>query len=549
MSELANNLLRIAVAQLNFIVGDIEGNCDKIRKTINAAKQQHGAHCVVFTELAVTGYPPEDLLFRSKILSRINNALSSIAEEAEGITVIVGSPCEEDGNLYNAALIMQDKSIKAKYFKQTLPNYAVFDEKRYFSSGNQSCVFLLRDVSIGITICEDIWQIEPANAVKQLGAELVININASPYYAGKQQEREDEVKKRIVENNFPVVYANQLGGQDELVFDGCSFAMNREGVTIYRAPECQEQMFVIEYDVDDQDFVGKEMASSCADINESIYNILTFGLQEYVRKNKFNGGVVGLSGGVDSALALTLAVDALGSEKVHAVMMPSRYTSQMSLEDAQALASNLKVKYSIISIEEIYNSFLQALQELFANTSPDTTEENIQARIRGVLLMAISNKFNHMVISTGNKSEMAVGYATLYGDMAGGFAPLKDVPKMRVFELARFRNKNKDVIPQRIIDRPPSAELAPDQKDEDSLPPYEILDQILELFVEQDVAREQIIDRGFDSDTVAKVIHMVFRNEYKRRQAPPGVKITKRAFGKDRRYPITSGVLNYLGDT
>ena len=546
---MADNLLKIAVAQLNFTVGDIEGNCKKIRNTINSAKQQYGAHCVVFTELAVTGYPPEDLLFRSKILVRIDSALDSIIQESEGITVIVGSPWKQDGNLYNAALVMQEKSIKAKYFKQVLPNFDEFDEKRYYSAGDQSCVFRLKDISIGITICEDIWQTEPASAAKQLGAELLININASPYYAGKQQERENQVQKRIAENNLPIVYANQIGGQDELVFDGCSFAINQDREVLYRAPECQEQIFILQYDTHRRDLIGDKIVSSSFDTNESIYNILTFGLQEYVRKNNFDGGVIGLSGGIDSALTLTLAVDALGPEKVHAVMMPSRYTSQMSLEDAQTLVNNLKVKYSIINIEEIYNTFLRALHEIFTNTSPDTTEENIQARIRGVLLMAISNKFNHMVISTGNKSEMAVGYATLYGDMAGGFAPLKDVPKMRVFELARFRNKNEYVIPQRIIDRPPSAELAPDQKDEDSLPPYEILDEILELFVEQDVAREEIIERGFDRDTVAKVIHMVFRNEYKRRQAPPGVKITKRAFGKDRRYPITSGVLNYLNDS
>ncbi len=546
---MSNKLIKIAVAQLNFIVGDIEGNCKKVRQSINSAKHRHGAHCVVFTELAVTGYPPEDLLFRSKILARIDSALTSIIEETEGITVILGTPWEQNGNLYNAALIIRDKSIQAKYFKQVLPNFDEFDEKRYFSAGDQSCVFRLKDISVGITICEDIWQFEPASAARQSGAELLININASPYYAGKQQERENQVKKRIEENDFPVIYVNQLGGQDELVFDGCSFAMNREGVTLYRAPECREQEYILEYDVDARDICGDEVMPSCVDINESIYNILTFGLQEYVGKNKFDGSVIGLSGGIDSALVLTLAVDALGPEKVHAVMMPSRYTSQMSLEDAQTLANNLNVEYSVISIEEIYTSFLRALQELFANSSADTTEENIQARIRGVLLMAISNKFNYMVISTGNKSEMAVGYATLYGDMAGGFAPLKDVPKMRVFELAKFRNKNKRVIPQRIIDRPPSAELAPDQKDEDSLPPYEILDEILELFVEQDIAREQIIERGFDSDTVANVIRMVFRNEYKRRQAPPGVKITKRAFGKDRRYPITSGVLNYLNDT
>ena len=541
-----NSVLKIAIAQLNFVVGDIEGNCEKIRSTIDNARRQHHADCVVFTELAVTGYPPEDLLFRAKILDRTNQALASIIDATHDITVVLGLPCEEKGKLYNAAFVLQNKSIFTKYYKQTLPNYNVFDEKRYFSAGSESCVFKLKETPIGITICEDVWRIEPANAVKRKGAELIININASPYYADKQQDREREVKKRVVENDLPIIYVNQIGGQDELVFDGSSFAINRTGQVVYRAAECREQLSLLKYDSHRHELEGEAIVSSNIDINQSIYNILTFGLQEYVNKNKFNGGVIGLSGGVDSALALTLAVDALGAEKVHAVMMPSRYTSNMSLEDAQSLANNLNVRYSIVGIEAIYESILGALAELFADSSADTTEENIQARIRGVLLMAISNKFNYMVISTGNKSEMAVGYATLYGDMAGGFAPLKDVPKTRVFELARYRTQKDFVIPSRIIERPPSAELAPDQIDEDSLPPYEILDEILELFVEQDVSREQIIARGFDADVVAKVIRMVFRNEYKRRQAPPGVKITKRAFGKDRRYPITSGVLNYL---
>lgn len=542
-------LLKIVVAQLNFVVGDIEGNCEKIRSTICIARQQLGADCVVFTELAVTGYPPEDLLFRSKILDRVDVALKTLLKEVKGIAIVLGMPCMEKGNLYNSAVVLQEQSITGIYHKQILPNYNVFDEKRYFSAGSSPCVFNIDGVSIGITICEDIWQAEPTHAAKLAGAELIVNINASPYFSGKQQERETEVSKRVDENGIAIIYANQLGGQDELVFDGCSFAINRDQNVVYRAPECEESVFLLEYDAGRKELVNSTTIAPNVNTDQSIYNILTFGLQEYVNKNGFKGGVIGLSGGIDSALALTLAVDALGSERVHAVMMPSRYTSQMSLDDAQMLANNLDVKYSVISIESIYEAYLQSLSDLFTGMQKDTTEENIQARIRGMLLMALSNKFDQMVISTGNKSEMAVGYATLYGDMAGGFAPLKDVPKTKVFELARLRNQNSQVIPQRIIDRPPSAELAPDQKDEDSLPPYEILDEILELFVEQDFSREQIIARGFDSEVVAKVIQMVFRNEYKRRQAPPGVKITKRAFGKDRRYPITSGVLNYLKDT
>ena len=545
---MSKDFLKIVVAQLNFVVGDVEGNCEKIRSSIHVAKQQFGADCVVFTELALTGYPPEDLLFRSKILDRVDMALKTLLKEASGIAVILGVPYFEEGTLYNSAVVLQEQSITEKYHKQILPNYNVFDEKRYFTAGSSPCVFNIGDVSIGVTICEDIWQTEPTRAAKQAGAELIVNINASPFYSGKQQERETEVSKRVDENDIAIIYANQLGGQDELVFDGCSFAVNRDQNVVYRAPECKESVFLLEYDADRQELVNSTTVAPNVNTDQSIYNILTFGLQEYVNKNGFKGGVIGLSGGIDSALVLTLAVDALGSERVHAVMMPSRYTSQMSLDDAQMLAGNLDVKYSIISIEAIYEAYLQSLSDLFAGMQKDTTEENIQSRIRGMLLMALSNKFDHMVISTGNKSEMAVGYATLYGDMAGGFAPLKDVPKTKVFELARLRNQNSPVIPQRIIDRPPSAELAPDQKDEDSLPPYDILDEILELFVEQDFSREQVIARGFDGEVVAKVIQMVFRNEYKRRQAPPGVKITKRAFGKDRRYPITSGVLNYLKD-
>lgn len=543
---MSKSVLKIALAQLNFLVGDIEGNFSKISAAVDAAKIELNADIVVFSELATIGYPPEDLLFRPKLISRTEKAVSRLLEQAVDITIIIGTPWVEGDQLFNSALVLQNKSIIAKYYKQTLPNYNVFDEERYFYAGNQPCVFTNKGVSIGLTICEDLWRSEPSYSAKKQGAECLININASPYHAGKQPEREAEARKRCEENDLPIIYVNQVGGQDELVFDGYSFAVNRNKVIAFRGPERNEGLFIVEYDKQLQDVKTQNVVELESNINKSIYDTLAFGLQEYVNKNGFKGGIIGLSGGIDSALALTLAVDALGPKRVRAVMMPFKYTSQMSLEDAQELSNNLHVEYSVINIESIYDSFIRSLSEQFQNRTVDSTEENIQARIRGVLLMALSNKFHYMVISTGNKSEMAVGYATLYGDMAGGFAPLKDVPKTKVYELANYRNKLSKIIPQRIIDRPPSAELAPDQTDQDSLPPYDVLDQILELFVEEDLPREEIIEHGFAKETVANVIAMVFRNEYKRRQAPPGVKITKRAFGKDRRYPITSGVLKYL---
>ena len=539
--------LNILLAQLNFLVGDIEGNCKKVLRYIKTAREKYRADCIVFSELAITAYPPEDLLFRGKINERVNIAIEDIVHASRDITIIIGAPWLEDDKQYNAALVIQDGRLVAKYFKIKLPNYNVFDEKRYFSSGIEPCIVDIKGAKLGITICEDIWDQQPISLAKSAGAELVVNINASPYHVDKQIQREQELLKRNQETSLPILYVNQVGGQDELVFDGASFVLNEKGEKIAQARFCQEDSLLLEYDSLNKIIISSSVpAKLCSDRVASIYQILTYGVQEYINKNNFKGGLIGLSGGIDSALVLAIAADALGADKVHAVMMPSKYTSEMSLQDAQQLASNLNVKYSVIEIDSLVNVFDQALAETFSGMAKDTTEENIQARIRGVLLMAISNKFGSMVISTGNKSEMAVGYATLYGDMAGGFAPLKDVPKMLVYELARYRNTLSSVIPERIIERPPSAELAPDQIDQDSLPAYEILDQILELFIEQDVSREEIMAQGFDADVVAKVIKLVFQNEYKRRQSPPGIKITQRAFGKDRRYPITSGVINYL---
>lgn len=540
-------MVKILLAQLNFFVGDIEGNCEKMLSCVNSARDKHGVDCIVFSELALTGYPPEDLVFREKIQTRIVLAVEKLIALSQGVTVIVGAPWEHQESLYNAALVFQDGRIIDRYFKMKLPNYKVFDEKRYFKAGDRSCVIDVKGVKLGVTVCEDVWNKEPIKLSKQAGAEVILNINASPFRVGKQNQREVQVSSRAKENVLPILYVNQVGGQDELVFDGSSFVMNNDGEKLVQAKFCQEDAILIGVDESDKSLELLQ-AQSYSDVDEiaNVYQVLQFGLSEYVSKNNFKGGLVGLSGGIDSALVLALAVDALGAENVHAVMMPSEYTSQMSLDDAELIAKNLNVKYSVIKIDSLVSEFENALSPLFDGLAKDTTEENIQARIRGVLLMAISNKYGNMVISTGNKSEMAVGYATLYGDMAGGFAPLKDVPKMLVYELSRYRNTISQDIPERIIERPPSAELAPDQIDQDSLPPYDILDEILKLFIEQDVSREEIIERGFDEAVVARVIKMVFRNEYKRRQAPPGIKITKRAFGKDRRYPITSGVIKYL---
>ncbi len=538
--------VKFAIAQFNFLVGDIEGNCKKIVEGIAIAKERLNADCVVFSELAILGYPPEDLVFRVNITNRIKKAIKEIQGHTQGVTVVVGAPWVDSGNHYNAALVIQNGCVIDKYFKMTLPNYNVFDEKRYFLQGEKPCVFKINDVFVGVTICEDIWDENPIKLSKAAGAQLIVNINASPFHVGKQLERENEVAKRVEESDLAVIYVNQVGGQDELVFDGGSFAMSTNQKLIGRASDCEEALFIVEYDKTSNDMTKIGVDEPIKEITESVYDILSFGLRDYVIKNGFNGGLIGLSGGIDSALTLTLAVDALGAEKVHAVMMPSQFTSQMSLDDARELANNLGVEYTVLEIDSIVDSFSESLADIFSETDVDTTEENIQARIRGVLLMAISNKYGRMVISTGNKSEMAVGYATLYGDMAGGFALLKDVPKTLVYDLSRYRNKQSAVIPSRIIERAPSAELAPNQLDEDSLPPYEVLDEILRLFIEEDAARQEIISRGYDDETVSRVIKMVFQNEYKRRQSPPGIKITKRAFGKDRRYPITSGVINYL---
>ena len=539
-------ILNISLAQLNFLVGDVEGNTQQIISAALRARDQESADIVVFTELAVTGYPLEDLLFRSSLMKHVQSAVKKIQNEVSGIYILLGVPTKEENELFNSALLIYNSEIIATYHKHQLPNYEVFDEKRYFSSGSLASVTDVNGVKIGITICEDIWFAEPLQKSKHAGAELVINLNASPYQFNKNQKRIEVLRQRIDEQQIPIIYINQIGGQDELVFDGESICLNKEGEVCLQAPAFETGIYTIQYSTAIHDLVKSTCINECLEKPASIYQALVLGVKDYVKKNSFQGVVLGLSGGVDSALTLTIAVDALGADNVHAVMMPFRYTSDMSIEDARKLASALNVQLDEIPIETSFNTLKESLEPIFNDLPEGVTEENLQSRIRGVLLMAISNKMGNMLLTTGNKSEMSVGYATLYGDMAGGFAPLKDVSKTMVYELASYRNTVSKVIPERIITRAPSAELAPNQMDQDSLPPYEILDPILEMFVEQDFTLSEIVADGYEEKVVRRVIGMVLRNEYKRRQAPPGVKITSRAYGKDRRYPITSGFLKKI---
>ena len=530
--------LKIALAQINFVVGNIAANLDHIVATATYAKTELHADLVVFPELTITGYPAEDLLLRPDFIADANNALYQLAERINDIAIVVGYPETDGERLYNSAAVLHQGVILANYRKQALPNYGVFDEQRYFTAGQQPCVFEFNGQFIGLTICEDVWTTGIIAATQQAGAELVLILNASPFNAGKIHQREAVICAQAKAANLPLVYVNQVGGQDELIFDGASFVVAADGSIAFRAAEFVEQTSVVE-------FMGKQpQLASCAPLYPAVaseYHALVLGIKDYVRKNGFQGALLGLSGGIDSALVLALAVDALGAGQVEAVLMPSRYTQDMSNEDAVLEAVALGVKYHSIAIEPAVNAFTQMLSEVFAGTAKDTTEENIQARCRGVILMAMSNKQGKLLLTTGNKSEMSVGYATLYGDMAGGFAPLKDVPKLLVYQLAHYRNSLSAVIPERVITRPPSAELAPDQIDADSLPPYDVLDPILERYVEQDMSAADIISEGYRPEDVARAVKLVDRNEYKRRQSPPGIKISTRAFGRDRRYPITSG--------
>ncbi len=534
--------LRIALAQINTLVGDVPGNARLVIETAERLKSDNAADLVVFPELTLTGYPPEDLLFHSGLRWRVEKAVKAVCEASDGIGIVVGYPYYAgERDIYNAASLFLGGGTEATYFKQKLPNYAVFDEKRYFQEGKESALVTLGDFRIAITICEDIWLPEPAADAAKLGADLILNLNASPFSTDKAEMRTDVLRQRGQESAVPVVYVNAIGGQDELVFDGGSMVTDASGEAVVSAEPFEEQTLVATF-TKTADGVSIEGPSArYPDTMARIYRAIVLGTRDYVNKHKFPGIVLGLSGGIDSALTLAIAVDALGADRVQAVMMPSRYTADMSKTDAALQCEMLGVDYQVIPIEPMFKVTLDALSDLFAGLPEDTTEENIQSRCRCIILMAISNKTGRMVLTTGNKSEMAVGYATLYGDMAGGFAPIKDCSKTRVFALANYRNTISPAIPERVITRPPSAELRADQKDSDSLPEYDILDPILKLFIEHDCSVEQIVEQGFDHDTVVRVLNMIKRNEYKRRQAPPGVRISRRAFGRDWRYPITSG--------
>lgn len=531
-------MLKIALAQINLLVGGIKANQKKTIQTAQHARDELKADLIIFPELSITGYPPEDLLLRPDFINHANQAIADIAKEVQGIDIVIGFPELDNNNLYNSAAVLRDGKILTQYKKNVLPNFGVFDEQRYFKSSSQSCLFSVKGTSIALTICEDIWQKGLVEKNKQAGAELIITLNASPFYAGKIHQREEIVCQQVKQAEIPLVYVNAIGGQDELVFDGASFVVNAEGDVVFRAEEFEEQVTVVEFEN------SVPLKNTCAplyNIISSEYKALVLGVRDYVYKNGFKGALLGLSGGIDSALVLAIAVDALGADQVEAVLMPSKYTQDMSNEDAILEAEALGIKHHTIAIEPAVTAFTGMLSEVFSGTKRDTTEENIQARCRGVLLMAMSNKQGKLLLTTGNKSEMSVGYATLYGDMAGGFAPIKDVPKLLVYQLAEYRNTLSDVIPERVITRPPSAELAPDQIDEDSLPPYSVLDPILEMYIEQDKSAKDILEAGYQIKDINRAISLVDRNEYKRRQAPPGIKITPRAFGRDRRYPITSG--------
>ena len=536
------DVLKVALAQVDLVVGDVAGNTTRIIEHARQARDRERADIVVFPELSICGYPPEDLLFHAGLRHDVEAAVSRIRDEVFGIAVLIGFPEYKDGHIYNACAVLQDGHVLAHYRKHMLPNYSVFDEERYFTAGRDAAVFVLNGIRIGLTICEDVWSPGPIAAARAAGAECIVAINGSPFEIRSQEKREDAVRKRIDEVGIPLLYVNHVGGQDELVFDGGSFIMDAEGRVTCRAAAFEECMPVIELRGTARGVVpGEAEVAATGERIATIYRALVTGTRDYVNNHGFPGVIVGLSGGIDSALVVAIACDALGTERVRAVQMPFRYTSTISQEDSARQAETFGIQYDVIPIEPMYEATIRQLRPVLGDTEPDVTEENIQARCRGLLLMALSNKTGRMLLTTGNKSEMAVGYATLYGDMAGGFAPIKDCSKTLVYRLARYRNTLGEAIPERVITRPPSAELRPDQKDSDSLPDYDVLDPILEAFIEEDLSVAEITERGFDRAVVIRVLEMVKRNEYKRRQAPPGVRISSRAFGRDWRYPITSG--------
>ncbi|HKW37645.1 MAG TPA: NAD+ synthase [Burkholderiales bacterium] len=556
------NMVKIAIAQINCVVGDLAGNAAKILGYCEEARGA-GASLVLTPELALCGYPPEDLLLRDGFYRDCEDALERLARQVSGITLVVGHPHQTGGKRHNSASVIRDGRIAGTYHKQTLPNYTVFDEERYFEPGDEPCVFRIgetrfgvnicedtwgalgpvtarsegKEVRIGINICADAWEAVAPRAAREAGAQVLLVLNASPYHMGKQASRDDVMRERVTETGMALVYANLVGGQDELVFDGASFALDKRGGKVCQLPLFEEALGFVTFED------GEPRPGAIAEpqpLESEVYKALCLGVRDYVGKNRFPGVIVGLSGGVDSALTLCIACDALGADRVRAVMMPSQYTAQISLEDSRQLVRNLGVRYDEIPIRPAFDAFLGLLAKEFAGRPVDAAEENLQARIRGTLLMALSNKFGALVLTTGNKSEMAVGYATLYGDMAGGFAVIKDILKTLVYRLCSYRNALKPVIPERVLTRAPSAELRPNQTDQDSLPPYDVLDAIVSAYMENDLSPAEMVERGFDAASVERVVEMIHRSEYKRRQAPIGIRITHRGFGKDWRYPITS---------
>ncbi len=533
--------LRVVMAQLNLIVGDVSSNQQSIINAAIHARDALNADAIVFPELTLTSYPPEDLLLRNDFIGCVDDALEQIKQQVSGITLIIGHPQQKDGALYNAASVIQEGELISQYFKQQLPNRSVFDEHRYFTSGEHAALFTLKNVTFGLTICEDVWQAGPVQQTIAAGAEVILSLNASPFHLSKSNERYLSIRDNLLGTDVPLLYVNLLGGQDELVFDGGSFVLNKQAEICQIGVQFEEQLIAVDFDEQGELVQHRAIELKDESIESRLYKALVMGVKDYLGKNGVTKALLGLSGGIDSALTLAIAADALGSENVSAVMMPTRYTSDISLSEAARQAEIMGVEYHTLPIESVFNEFLTLLDPVFDGAPVDVTEENIQARCRGVILMALSNKQGRMLLTTGNKSEMSVGYATLYGDMAGGFAPIKDVAKIMVFRLASYRNTLSPIIPQIVIDRPPSAELRDDQKDEDSLPPYDILDGILAAYVENDHSIADIVDMGYEPAVVQRVVQLVDRNEHKRRQAPPGIRITSRAFGKDRRYPITSG--------
>ena len=541
---MAQKRISVGIIQENPIVGDIEGNLNLAISAIEDLSLNGSPDIFLFSEMFITGYPPEDLILRDDLLKYAYEAVKKLSEVKPESFIVIGYPKKEGDLIYNCAGVLRNHSIITEYKKQELPNYEVFDEKRYFEPGSSPGIFEVSGLRVALSVCEDIWHEKVIKQAYNNKADLILNINASPYHLKKIENRKELLINHASKYSLPIVYANQIGGQDELVFDGTSMAIDGRGKQVIQLAKFKKDLKTIIFE-DKEGCLEAHSEMIIPDDNEleEVYQALVVGARDYIEKNKFPGAIIGSSGGIDSALTAAIAADAIGADKVRTFMMPFEYTSDMSIEDAAELANNLGIKHSTIPIGQIYDSFSCSLEDEFSGKEKDITEENLQSRCRGVILMALSNKSGELVLTTGNKSETAVGYSTLYGDTAGGFCVLKDVPKTMVYELSKYRNTISKVIPERIIERPPSAELAPDQKDSDSLPDYDILDKIIELYVEQDKSKEEIANIGVDKKIVDRVIRLIDLSEYKRRQAPLGVKITSRGFGKDRRYPITNKFL------